>query len=111
MHPAIPEVPSGPSTPASEHAPGGGSGFALPNRSSSMSAASTRPGVQWSAEAERARQALTVRNPGPPTPGISTPGDMTPREGGGKFEQLGNIVRRMSSKEGHHKVGDAAKNF
>ena len=55
-----------------------------------------------------------MRNPGPPTPGASTPGEMTPAArdgGGGKFEHLGNIVRRMSSKEGHHKVEDAAKNF
>jgi hypothetical protein len=62
----------------------------------------------WSAEAEGARQTLTVRNPGPPTPGVMTPNS---KDGSGRLEQLGNIVRRISTKEGHHKVGDAAKNF
>jgi hypothetical protein len=98
MHPVIPEVPSGPSTPRSENPPAMG----MINRSSSTTAAAGRPGGIWSAEAEGARGPLAVRNPSPTTP--------DGREG--NFRQLGNMVRRISQKDGHHhKVEDAAKNF
>jgi hypothetical protein len=108
--PPIPEVPSGPPMPAATDA-------VMPHMPRNYSI--PRAGAMWSTEAERAREALTVRNPGPPTPSaMSDAGSMLSmgkegKEGGGTFEQLGNMVRKMSIKDGvsHHKVGDAAKNF
>lgn len=110
MHPTIVEVPSVPTTPATESPPTMNNGTAAP-RSNSMTG--TRPNM-WSAEAESARGQLAVRNPEPMSPGpgmttLNTTGMGEQKEG--NLKQLGNIVRRMSNKDGHHKVEDAAKNF
>jgi len=102
MHPVIPEVPSGGTTPMFENGPVDPRVAALGvthRRSNSLTMSTNRPSVTWD-RLDVPRQ-LIVTNPSPPTPLMDKA--KTP---------VGDMMRRVGSiSRPEHKVGDAAKNF
>jgi len=97
IHPAIPEVPSGQSSPMREKPIMSIEAHTQPfMRPDSF--LKTPTSERWSVEPPRQ---LVVRNPSSPTDSEVS-----------NIKQLGEIVRRVSNiRQGEHKVQDAAKNF